>query len=71
MKSNAPDSRQRQVLDHLRSGIWKLRDRLPVPVGDRMLDRLLEFNWIEKRGDAACAEIRITADGLIALKSPS
>jgi hypothetical protein len=71
MKPNATDSRQRQVLDHLRSGIWKLRDRLPVPVGDRMLDRLLEFHWIEKRGDAACAEIRITADGLIALKSPS
>jgi hypothetical protein len=71
MKPSATDSRQRQVLDCLRSGDWKSRDRLPVPVGDRMLQRLLEFRWIEKRGDAASTEIRITEDGLFALKSPS
>jgi hypothetical protein len=71
MKPNTADSRQRQILDCLRSGDWKIRDRLPVPVGDRMLERLLDFCWIEKRGDEASTEIRITEDGMIALKSPS
>jgi hypothetical protein len=65
-KPRVADGRQRQVLDHLRFGDWKLRDRLPVPLGARMLERLLELGWVEVRA----REIRITESGLEALKHP-
>jgi hypothetical protein len=66
----AADNRQRQVLDHLQFGQWKLRDRLPVPLDDRMLERLLQLGWVELRAGDAGSEIRMTESGLTALIQP-
>lgn len=57
----------RQVMDHLRSGEWKLAAKLPVLATDLMLNRMVANGWVERRGKA---EIRLTAVGLKALRTP-
>lgn len=60
----------RQVMDHLRSGEWKLAAKLPVLASEYALDRMVASGWIERRGSREKAEIRLTPAGLDALKAP-
>jgi hypothetical protein len=65
---SVPDSQQRLVLDCLRFGDWKLREHLPVAVSDETLEQMLKLGWVELQSQKASAKIRISGDGLIALK---
>jgi hypothetical protein len=68
----AVNSPQRQVLQNLRSGDWKIAKHLSVPVSDRMLETLLSHGWIERRmGTQSRLEIRITEAGSVALRAIS
>jgi hypothetical protein len=48
---------------------WKVVAHLPVPVGELMVSRLLEYGWIESESEEQGKAIRLTPDGLKALRS--
>lgn len=64
------NNRFRHVMDKLRDGGWKAAAKLSVPTTKPTIERMLATGWIERRGGGLKAEIRITPEGLIALKAP-
>ena len=68
--TEAPNMRQRTVLQHLSLADWRMVDRLPVSAGEMTLVRLLECGWIETRGQKPKTEVRLTPAGLKAMRSP-
>lgn len=70
MTGQLPKMRDRQVMQHLTSGQWKPVWQLAVPAGERLLDRLVGFGWIERRQQDGRIQIRITPFGIEALKKP-
>jgi len=48
---------------------WKVVAHLPVPVGKLMLIRILDYGWVESRGEKQRKAIRLTPAGLKALRS--
>jgi hypothetical protein len=60
----------RQVMEYLRSGDWKIVDMLPVAASAGMLNQLIDYGWIERRGRGHQAEIKLTPAGLLALQAP-
>ena len=63
----AVTSSHRQVLHAIRSGEWKIVERMPVQATTRMLETLVTKGWIARRGAAPKTEIKITDAGLAAL----
>ena len=61
---------QRTVLQYLSLTDWKLVNRLPIAAGEMILSRLAHLGWIEMRGENQRTEIRLTAAGLKAMRSP-
>ena len=61
---------QRQLMQYLRSGDWKLVATLPVVASAGTLNRLTDYGWIERRGGGPQAEIKLTPAGLLALRTP-
>ncbi len=70
MTTQLPKMRDRQVMQHLKSGEWKSIWQLGVPAGERLLDRMVGFGWIERRVQHGRGQIRITPTGLEVLKVP-
>ena len=60
---------QRQFMQCLRAGHWVLVSKLPVPVGERTVDRIVQNSWIERRGVGPGSEIKLTPAGLVALQA--
>jgi hypothetical protein len=48
---------------------WKVVAHLPVPVGELMVSRLLDYGWIESRSEKQGKAIRLTPAGHKALRS--
>ena len=48
---------------------WKIVAHQPVPAGEVMLSRILDYGWIEKRSEKQRTAIRLTPAGLKALRS--
>lgn len=65
-----PNMRQRTVLQHLSLADWRMVDRLPVSAGEMTLSRLLDYGWIECRGEKPLMAVRLTSAGLKAMRSP-
>lgn len=61
---------QRQLMQYLRSGDWKLVAKLPVSASPVMLNRIADYGWIERRGGGSRSEIKLTPAGLVALQTP-
>lgn len=57
-------------MQHLKSGEWKPVWQLAVPAGERLLGRMVGFGWIERREQDGRWQIRITSQGLEALRAP-
>jgi DNA-binding PadR family transcriptional regulator len=70
MTSELPKMRDRQVMQYLTSGQWKPIWQLKVSAGERLLDRMVGFGWIERREQDGRLQIRITPQGLEALRTP-
>jgi DNA-binding PadR family transcriptional regulator len=68
MMSQLPKMRDRQVMQRLELGKWKLIWQLAVPAGERLLARLVDLGWIERREQDGRLQIRITPKGLEVLK---
>jgi hypothetical protein len=66
---NVPNMSQRALMQCLSLDFWKLSDRLPVRVGEMMLNRLLYNRWIESRGEKHRREIRLTVAGAKAMRT--
>jgi hypothetical protein len=66
----APNMRQRTVLQHLSLAEWRMVDRLPISAGEMTLVRLLDYGWIESRGEKQHMAVRLTPAGLKAMRSP-
>jgi hypothetical protein len=64
-----PNMSQRALIQCLSLDVWKLSDRLPVRVGEMMLNRLLYNRWIESRREKHRREIRLTLAGAKALRT--
>jgi len=64
-----PNMAQRALMQYLSLGEWKIVYRLPVPAGELMLSRILEYGWIEMQGEKQHTAIKLTAAGLKALRS--
>ena len=60
---------QRQLMQYLRAGHWVLESKLPIPVGERTVDRIVQNSWIERRGVGPGSEIKLTPAGLVALQA--
>jgi hypothetical protein len=69
-KASGVNATQRQLMQYLRAGDWVLVSKLPIPVGQRTLDRIAENGWIERRSGGAGSEIKLTPSGLVALQTP-
>jgi hypothetical protein len=69
-KASGVNATQRQLMQYLRAGDWVLVSKLPIPVGQRTLDRIAENGWIERRGGGPQSEIKLTPSGLMALQAP-
>ena len=61
---------QRQLMQYLRSGDWKLVAKLPVSASPDTLNRITQYGWIERRSGGPRSEIKLTPEGLIALLAP-
>ena len=69
-KASGVNASQRQVMQYLRTRDWVLLHKLPMPAGERAINRLAENGWIERRGGGPRSEIRLTPAGLLALQTP-
>ena len=67
--AEVPNMLQRTVMQCLSLDDWKVVALLPVPVSELMLTRLLEYGWIESQSEEQRKAIRLTPDGLKALRS--
>jgi|SRR6478609_4757343 hypothetical protein len=67
--TEVPNMPQRTVMQCLSLGDWKVVAHLPVPVGELMVNRLLEYGWIESRSEKQGKAIRLTPAELKALRS--
>ena len=68
-KAEVPNMPQRTVMQCLSLDDWKVIAHLPVPVGELMVTRLLEYGWIESQSAEQGKAIRLTPAGLKALRS--
>ena len=48
--AEVPNMAQRTVMQCLSLDDWKVVAHLPVPAGELMLSRILDYGWIESRG---------------------
>jgi hypothetical protein len=64
------NSGQRQLMQYLRSGDWKIAAKLPVVASEHMLSQITNYGWIEQRGGDQRFEIKLTPAGLAALQAP-
>jgi len=60
---------QRQLMQYLRSGNWKIVAKIPVSASPTTLDRISSYGWIERRGGGPRSEIKLTPAGLVALQA--
>jgi hypothetical protein len=67
--AEVPNMSQRTVMQCLSLDDWKVVAHLPVPVGELMVSRLLDYGWIESRSEKQGKAIRLTPAGLKALRS--
>ena len=67
--AEVPNMPQRTVMQCLSLDDWKVVAHLPVPVGELMVSRLLEYGWIESESEEQGNAIRLTPYGLKALRS--
>ena len=68
-KAEVPNMPQRTVMQRLSLDDWKVVALLPVPVGEMMVSRLIEYGWIESQSEEQGKAIRLTPAGLKALRS--
>ena len=68
-KAEVPNMSQRTVMQCLSLDDWKVVAHLPVPVGELMVSRLLDYGWIESRSEKQGKAIRLTPAGHKALRS--
>ena len=67
--AEVPNMPQRTVMQCLSLDDWKVVALLPVPVGEMMVSRLIEYGWIESQSEEQGKAIRLTPAGLKALRS--
>ena len=67
--AEVPNMSQRTVMQCLSLDDWKVVAHLPVPVGELMLIRILDYGWVESRGEKQRKAVRLTPAGLKALRS--
>ena len=68
-KAEVPNMPQRTVMQCLSLDDWKVVALLPVPVGEMMVSRLIEYGWIESQSEGQRRAIKLTSAGLKALRS--
>ena len=64
-----PTPGQRDVLQRLRSDGWRSFIQLNLIVSDHLLKRMIANGWIERRSMGGTEELKLTADGLGALRA--
>ena len=60
---------QRQLMQYLGSGDWKILTKIPVFASRTTLNRITQNGWIERRGGGPRSEIKLTPAGLAALQA--
>ena len=64
-----PNMSQRTVMQCLSLDDWKIVAHLPVPAGELLLSRILDYGWIEIQGEKQHTAIRMIPAGLKAMRS--
>jgi hypothetical protein len=59
---------QRAVMQYLSLDEWKVAAHLPIPAGEMMLSRIIEYGWIESRVEKKQTAVRLTPAGLEAMR---
>ena len=55
-----PNMSQRAVMQYLSLDEWKVVAHLPIPAGEMMLSRILDYGWIESRVEKKQTAVRLT-----------
>ena len=64
-----PNAGHRQILQRLRTDVWRSFAKLNIPASDGLLERLANNGWIERRRMSSELELKLTAAGLDALRA--
>jgi hypothetical protein len=68
VKTEVPNHRERQFMQHLRGGGWVKASA--APAGEQLIKNPLAKGWIERRGLGSELSYRLTDEGLAAKKMP-
>ena len=69
MMTIRPTPGQRDILQSLRLDTWRSFVQLNVIVSDYLLKRLVANGWIESRRVGGTVELKLTAQGMDALRA--
>jgi hypothetical protein len=64
-----PTPGQRNILQRLQTDVWRSFVALNVIVSDHLLKKMVANGWIESRRVGATLELKLTAEGLNALRA--
>lgn len=67
--TNRPTPGQRDILQRLRIDSWRSFIQLNLIVSDHLLKRMVANGWIESRRVGGTLEMKLTAEGLSALRA--
>ena len=65
-----PNMTQRQFLQRLRTDVWSRSRTVSVSPTESFLKRLENCGWVERRNCGSEQQVKLTVDGLKALRTP-
>ena len=69
MTTSRPTPGHRDILQQLRVDIWRSSIQLNLIVSDHLLKKLVANGWIESRRAGGTLELKLTTEGLTALRA--
>jgi len=69
MTTIRPTPGQRDILQRLRIDCWRSFTQLNLIVSDHLLKRMVANGWIERRRSGGTVELKLTAEGLGAMRA--
>jgi hypothetical protein len=69
MTTARPTPGQRDILQRLRTDVWRSFKQLNFIVSDHLLKKMVANGWIESRRAGGTLEMKLTAAGLSALRA--
>ena len=69
MTTPRPTPGQRDILQRLRTDVWRSFNQVNVAISEQLMNKLVVYRWIESRSVGGTLELRLTTEGLSALRA--